>query len=123
MARSTKGGVMRLSPLDTGARFRATVLDRAVKRHCGSRNLGLSPTAHTGVESPPPRALGPLPGLLRVRPFWSRVNAAVWTLIAFGVLAAGLAARLGFDPLLEERATYIFFVPAVVIAAIRGLIP
>jgi two-component system sensor kinase FixL len=51
------------------------------------------------------------------------VNAAVWTLIAFGVLAAGLAARLGFDPLLEERATYIFFVPAVVIAAVRGLVP
>jgi len=41
-------------------------------------------------------------------------------LIALGVIALGLAARLGLDPLLEKRATYIFFVPGVVVAAIGG---
>jgi len=41
-------------------------------------------------------------------------------LIALGVIALGFAARLGLDPLLEKRATYIFFVPGVVVAAIGG---
>jgi two-component system sensor kinase FixL len=41
-------------------------------------------------------------------------------LIALAIVAAGLAARLGLDSLLVERATYIFFVPAVVAAAALG---
>lgn len=42
------------------------------------------------------------------------------TLVALGVIALGFAARLGLDPLLEKRATFIFFVPGVVVAAIGG---
>ncbi|WP_066826164.1 sensor histidine kinase [Sphingomonas mali] len=42
------------------------------------------------------------------------------TLVALGVVALGFAARLGLDPLLEKRATFIFFVPGVVVAAIGG---
>ncbi|MFZ5746537.1 MAG: PAS domain-containing sensor histidine kinase [Pseudomonadota bacterium] len=42
-------------------------------------------------------------------------------LVALGVLGVGFAARLGLDPLLVNRATFIFFVPAVVIAALAGL--
>lgn len=38
-------------------------------------------------------------------------------------IAAGFAARIGFDPLLEKRATFIFFVPGVVAAALGGLWP
>jgi len=36
---------------------------------------------------------------------------------------AGLAARLGLDSLLERRATFIFFVPGVVAAAVAGFWP
>ena len=44
--------------------------------------------------------------------------------LALLAIAAGAAVRLAFDPLLEQRATFIFFVPAVVIAAaLAGLGP
>lgn len=49
-----------------------------------------------------------------------RASAVRTTLIALGVIALGFAARLGLDPLLEKRATFIFFVPGVVVAAIGG---
>lgn len=42
------------------------------------------------------------------------------TLIALGIVALGFAARLGLDPLLANRATFIFFVPGVVAAAVGG---
>ncbi|MCY7339033.1 MAG: PAS domain S-box protein [Sphingomonas bacterium] len=44
--------------------------------------------------------------------------------VAIVAIGAGVVARLGLDPLIEERGTFIFFVPAVVAAAaIGGLWP
>jgi two-component system sensor kinase FixL len=44
--------------------------------------------------------------------------------LALVTIAAGVALRLAFEPMLEQRATFIFFVPAVVIAAaLAGLVP
>jgi two-component system sensor kinase FixL len=40
--------------------------------------------------------------------------------LALALIAAGWAARAGLDPLLGERATFLFFVPAVVAAAALG---
>lgn len=40
--------------------------------------------------------------------------------LALVAIVGGFAARLGLDPLLDARATFIFFVPAVVIAAALG---
>ena len=37
--------------------------------------------------------------------------------LAVAVIAAGVAARLGLDSVLEHRATFLFFVPAIVLAA------
>lgn len=48
---------------------------------------------------------------------WRNIRAV---LIATLVLAMGLAARLGLDPYLEGRATYIFFSPALVTATAIG---
>ncbi|WP_284734659.1 PAS domain S-box protein [Sphingosinicella terrae] len=45
-------------------------------------------------------------------------------LVAFAAIAAGIALRWGLDPFLDQRATFIFFVPAVVLAsALAGLWP
>jgi two-component system sensor kinase FixL len=49
-----------------------------------------------------------------------------WTAcaVAIGVILIGLLARIGLDPLLEQRATFLLFIPAVVIAAaMAGLWP
>lgn len=43
--------------------------------------------------------------------------------IALTLIAIGFAARVGLDPLLQKRATFIFFVPGIVAAAIGGLWP
>lgn len=43
--------------------------------------------------------------------------------IGLSFIALGFAARVGLDPLLEKRATFIFFVPGVVAAALGGLWP
>jgi two-component system sensor kinase FixL len=44
--------------------------------------------------------------------------------IAFAAVAAGAAARLGLEPLIGERASFIFFVPGVVVgAALAGFWP
>ena len=44
--------------------------------------------------------------------------------LALVAILAGVALRLAFEPMLEQRATFIFFVPAVVIAAaLAGLVP
>lgn len=48
------------------------------------------------------------------------IGHALWIAYAVALLVAGLALRLGLDPLLEQRATFIFFVPAVVVGAIAG---
>jgi len=44
-------------------------------------------------------------------------------LLGVALEVAGLAARLGLDTLLERRATFIFFVPGVVAAAVAGFWP
>src|SRR5690606_11641297 len=53
------------------------------------------------------------------RLFGARV-AGLDYLIATGVVAVAAAARVVFDPLLGEQAAAILFIPAVMIAAIRG---
>ena len=46
------------------------------------------------------------------------------TLLALAAVAAGLAGRILLDPLLGDRATFLFFIPAVVLAAaLSGLWP
>lgn len=51
---------------------------------------------------------------------WSGTGVVIVSLL---VLAAGLAARLSIDPYLNARATFIFFAPAVVVAAALGGLP
>lgn len=50
------------------------------------------------------------------------VRSSVWRAfgLGLGVIVLGLAARLALDPLMPERATFIFFVPGVVVAAGLG---
>jgi two-component system sensor kinase FixL len=49
---------------------------------------------------------------------------AIALLLALAAILAGVALRLALEPMLEQRATFIFFVPAVVIAAaLAGLVP
>ncbi|WP_166041041.1 PAS domain-containing sensor histidine kinase [Sphingosinicella sp. YJ22] len=53
-----------------------------------------------------------------------RFGPAAACALAVAAVGAGLAARWGLDPLLGQRATFIFFVPAVVLAAaLAGLWP
>jgi len=90
----------------------------------GSGNLGLHPRERTGVEGKAGPAFQPALKTRRVQmPLSVRVNSLVATMIALGVTAAGFGARLGLDPLLEKRATFIFFVPGVVAAAFIGFWP
>ncbi len=49
-----------------------------------------------------------------------RINGPAVIVMVLVVIALGFATRLGLDPLLEKRATFIFFVPAVVVAAFAG---
>jgi two-component system sensor kinase FixL len=83
--------------------------------------LGLHPTGRNGGE---------VPGALRPSPQGPDPDSLLDRLrglkaLAFGtaITAIGLAARIGLDPLLERRATFIFFVPGVVAAAIGGFWP
>ena len=69
------------------------------------------------MEDTAPRAVTVLDKAL-ARDHWKA------SLVAVGVTLVGLALRLALDPLLDERATFIFFVPAVVAAAaLAGLWP
>ena len=55
---------------------------------------------------------------------FSRPGSLPACVIAIVAVGVGVLARLGLDPLIEERATFIFFVPAIVAAAaIGGLWP
>ena len=79
--------------------------------------MGLHPRGRTGGAGEAFRsALKPVAPVRLAE----RASAVRTMLIALGVIALGFAARLGLDPLLEKRATYIFFVPGVVVAAIGG---
>ena len=54
----------------------------------------------------------------------ARIGPATATMLALAAIAAGLAGRILLDPLLGDRATFLFFVPAVVLAAaLSGLWP
>jgi len=54
----------------------------------------------------------------------ARMSPAAACALAIVAVAAGIAARLGLDSLIEHRTTFLFFVPAVVLAAaMAGLWP
>jgi two-component system sensor kinase FixL len=56
--------------------------------------------------------------------FLPAATVPVACLVALAAVVAGMAIRYGLDPYLGERATFIFFVPAVVVAAaLAGLWP
>lgn len=57
------------------------------------------------------------------RPLLDRLAPVSSLVVALVAIAIAFALRLALDPLLQERATYIFFVPGVVIAALGGLRP
>ena len=99
----------------------------------GNGNLGKPPTGHTGGEDADARATasgrsadnafksalkGGSPVMLV-----ARISGAGAFVLGLVVLAAGFAARLALDSLLQNRATYIFFVPGVVCAAVGGFRP
>ena len=86
--------------------------------------MGLHPTGHTGGR---PRRHNLLEPVLRPAPPPRLIRkASPLAAAAFGILtiAVGFGARLLLDPLLTNRATFIFFVPGVVAAAgLGGLWP
>lgn len=87
-----------------------------------ARNLGLTPRGPTGGGAATGTELRPaLKGKGRVPPTLAeRINDPAVIIVALAVIALGFSARMGFDPLLERRATFIFFVPGVVVAAFAG---
>lgn len=85
--------------------------------------MGLHPTAGTGGAPLPGEALA---AALRRRasvPIIERIDAVTATFAGLALGCAGLALRVGLDPWLENRATYIFLVPGVVAAALGGFWP
>ncbi|WP_254620882.1 PAS domain-containing sensor histidine kinase [Sphingomonas sp. CL5.1] len=81
--------------------------------------MGLHPKGRTGGGVP---RVAFRPALRRQAPAAAgqHLGSGRVTLIALGIVALGFAARLGLDPLLANRATFIFFVPGVVAAAVGG---
>ena len=54
----------------------------------------------------------------------ARIGPGLACLIALVVVACGFGARMALDPLLGQKATFLFFIPAVVVAAaMAGLWP
>ncbi len=85
--------------------------------------MGLHPRVRTGGEQSANPAFRPTlkgPGPV---PRATRISAASALAIGLAVIGLGFAARLGLDPLLHKRATFIFFVPGVVAAAFAGFWP
>ncbi len=84
------------------------------------RKLGLDPRGRTGGGGGAGAELRPaLKG--RAPPTLAeRISGPAVIAMVLAVIALGFAARLGLDPLLEKRATFIFFVPGVVVAAFMG---
>lgn len=85
--------------------------------------MGLHPRVRTGVEPETGAGFRPTLKARAPVPLSQRVNGLAAMLAALGVIALGFGARLGLDALLEERATFIFFVPGVVVAAFVGFRP
>ena len=50
----------------------------------------------------------------------ARIGTAAAVVLAVAAIVAGLAARIALDPMLGQRATFLFFVPAVVLASAAG---
>ena len=88
----------------------------------GSRNLGFLPKGHTGGRGADGDLATALQGQAPVR-LVARVQPAVLLMIGVLLELVGFAARIGLDPLLERRATFIFFVPGIVAAAVGGVWP
>lgn len=85
----------------------------------GIEHLGNHPTGLTGGAGPD-GALAPiLQRRVRMNPSGSTSTGSAYAL-GLAVIALGLAARVLLDPLLMNRATFIFFVPGVVAAAALG---
>ena len=54
----------------------------------------------------------------------ARIGPGLACLIALAAVACGFGARMAVDPLLGQKATFLFFIPAVVVAAaMAGLWP
>ena len=91
-----------------------------VPRAQGAENLGIEHKGNTGVASSHSPWLRP--ALDKHHQLGSSIRAQPGKalFLGFAAIALGLAARLFFDPFLINRATFIFFVPGVVIAAGLG---
>lgn len=85
--------------------------------------MGDPPTARTGGEPTAHNAFSL--GLRGGSPVTlvQRISGLGALVLGSAALAIGFAVRVGLDPLLESRATYIFFVPGVVAAAVGGFWP
>ena len=81
--------------------------------------MGLHLTGHTGGAAAEGEATLTPKGRVRM---WltGRNHPAIFLLLGVAAEAMGFAARLGMDSLLERRATFIFFVPGVIVAALGG---
>ncbi len=86
--------------------------------------MGLHPTGHTGGR---PRRRGLLEPVLRAAPgprIVPKTSPSVAVALGILIIALGFGARLMLDPMLANRATFIFFVPGVIAAAgLGGLWP
>src|SRR6188472_818661 len=65
-----------------------------------------------------PRSQSSEPNALLQLPFWRRV--ACRCVVAIVAIAAGVAVKLVFDPVLRGEASFVLFVPAVLIASALG---
>lgn len=85
------------------------------------QNFGKLPTEnHGGANNGPARYRA---GMTRRILVTGAAQIGVRAALAIGLtlIALGFATRVGLDPLLEKRATFIFFVPGIVFAAVGGL--
>jgi len=81
------------------------------------------PPSESGTARAPDKAFPAALGNGAPASFVREMNGTVALLFAVSVLTVGFCARVGLDPLLERRATYIFFVPGIVAAAVGGFWP
>lgn len=59
----------------------------------------------------------------RLEQLFAGLDATTAVLAGLLVVSIGIASRVALDPMLENRATYIFFVPGVVVGALGGFWP
>ena len=85
--------------------------------------MGDPPTGHTGGAAHIAGTLTPAPNIVVPIVLAARVSSLGAFALGAAALAAGFVLRLSLDTLLQNRATYIFFVPGVVAGAIGGFWP